>query len=296
MAASGSLGDFVTCYVVFPFTYVRYAAAAMGGPLLPSAYIATPEFAALLIGATAVVLASTAGAALLAAVERRRPAPRALGFIAADLALILASIVAVESPRSNFQHYLLFLILPVAALSAGCLAVLMTSLAQVSAGRARVVAVLLGAFAAAPLVAMRVAGGDPYLTDRWQPPHERVARDAVKTMLARHVRPGDLMAIWGWMPEYLVSSDAVMGTRDSLSEFQIAQHPFRNYYRARYVRDFDANRPEFFLDAVAPSSAAFVLRSKAGFETFPLLAARIARSYQLLDESGGVRLYRRVER
>ncbi len=293
VALSGSLRDFVICYLVFPLTYVRYAASALGGSLSASAYFATPEFARFLISAIAVVLACAAGTALLAAVERRFPSRSARWFFASVAALVLASIVAIESPRSSFQHYLLFLVVPAGALSAAALAALSTALAQVSATRARVVAAMLGVVATLPLLALRVAG-DPYA--HWQPLPQHAAREAVKAMLARHVRPGDRLAIWGWMPEYLVSTDAVMGTRDSLSEFQIARHPFQAYYRARYVRDFDANRPEFFLDAVAPSSAAFVDRADAGFETFPELAERVEGAYRLTGESGGVRLYRRIGR
>lgn len=292
---SGSLRDFVICYVVFPFTYVRYAESALGGSLSVAAYFATPEFARFLISASAVALACGAGTALLAAVERRFPARAALWFLAAAAALVVASIVAIESPRSSFQHYLLFLVLPAAAFSAGSLAVLTTALAQVSAVRARAVAAMLVVVATLPLVALR-STSDPYAAAGWQPSAQRAAREAVEAMLTRRVRPGDSLAIWGWMPEYFVATDAVMGTRDSLSEFQIARHPFQAYYRARYVRDFDTNRPAFFLDTVAPSSAAFTSRADAGFETFPELAARVEAGYRLAGESGGVRLYRRIER
>jgi hypothetical protein len=120
------------------------------------------------------------------------------------------------------------------------------------------------------------------------------APDQVTAMLLRHVKPGDRMAIWGWMPRYFVETGALLGTRDSLSQFQIETRVFQSYYRERYLADMLANRPEFFLDAVAPGSFRYKDRATQGHETFPALSALLDRDYKLVDEVAGVRLYQRT--
>ncbi len=100
------------------------------------------------------------------------------------------------------------------------------------------------------------------------------------------------MAIWGWMPRYFVSTKAILGTRDSISQFQIEPRPFRDYYRRRYMKDIEANHPKFFLDAVGGrSDFKFHDRRTEGHETFPDLANFIDAHYELVAEILQARLY-----
>ncbi len=73
------------------------------------------------------------------------------------------------------------------------------------------------------------------------------------------IPPAQRAAMWDWMPQYLVYTGAIMGTRDSISQFQIDQRPFRTEYRDRYLRDFLPNRPQFLIEAVGPRE--FALQS-----------------------------------
>ncbi len=101
------------------------------------------------------------------------------------------------------------------------------------------------------------------------------------------------MAVWGWMPQYYVATGAIMGTRDAITQFQIEGNPLMAYYRARYLADMRQNAPEYFLDAVAPSSFAFNDKTLEGVSTFPELESLVDTSYHLVTDIDGVRLYRR---
>ena len=148
----------------------------------------------------------------------------------------------------------------------------------------------------APSLVVRVAQGNEYQNRAYFDGSYRssiIPPPEVSDALRLWVSPGDWMAIWGWMPQYLVVTHAIMGTRDSITQFQIENGPARVYYRGRYARDMRDNEPEYFLDAVAPVSFAFTERSTQGLESFPELSQLVHGSYRLVTEVDGIRLFKK---
>ncbi len=66
-----------------------------------------------------------------------------------------------------------------------------------------------------------------------------------------------------------------------------------NYYRDRYLRDVERNRPDFVLDAVGPQAFAYHDVGTEGIAGFPELAAFVASDYRLAYRTDSIRLYRR---
>ncbi len=103
--------------------------------------------------------------------------------------------------------------------------------------------------------------------------------------------PGGRLAIWGWAPEYSAETDTPLGTRDSISQFLIKAGPLQDYYRQRYLRDLQANRPALFLEATGPENFYFNDPQRDGIESFPALASLVSAQYKLNQEVNGMRLF-----
>ena len=68
------------------------------------------------------------------------------------------------------------------------------------------------------------------------------------------------------------------------------------FFRAQYLRDFEAADPPLFLDAVGPGNFTYEDRSRDGHETFPELARIVRARYSLVADVESVRIYVRRDR
>lgn len=69
--------------------------------------------------------------------------------------------------------------------------------------------------------------------------------------------------------------------------------PCQDYFRKRFLRDFLQARPALFLNSSGPASLRYTAPEFAHDRSFPGLAALIRDEYELIDATGGTRLYRR---
>jgi hypothetical protein len=56
-------------------------------------------------------------------------------------------------------------------------------------------------------------------------------------------------AVWGYMPQYYAMSGKRPSTREVITQFQAWEGPQRDYYRRRYMVDFNGSRPNVVVDA-----------------------------------------------
>ncbi|MGH7706653.1 MAG: hypothetical protein ACREM8_03655 [Vulcanimicrobiaceae bacterium] len=279
VAAHGAFGDFWISYVRSALAYV------LAGPLPPSYLTKTPEFAGFFVPTMIV----TALGALAAAREwRRLPAPERWALPAA-LAFLASALYAIFAPRRASLQYLLFGIMPAACAAASSLGIVLRAVRRAGPTTPRW-AVRFAVSAAFVLATL----GPQHIFDR--PAYgylghlrEELAApaDPVTAMLRSYVHPGEQLVIWGWRPQYVVFTGTILGTRDAISWYQYDENtnPYRAYYRARFIRDMEANRPQAFLDA-GPDSFDFERKGRDGHEIFPQLAALIARDYRLVASVG----------
>ena len=71
---------------------------------------------------------------------------------------------------------------------------------------------------------------------------------------------------------------------------------FRDYFRARYLRDLSRTRPPVFVDAVGVGNFVYENRAKSAHETFPELRDYIGDNYHLVQDVEGSRVYVRNDR
>lgn len=111
-----------------------------------------------------------------------------------------------------------------------------------------------------------------------------------------YVQPNDKMVVWGWQCRYYVEAQLAQGTAENHSERSIYQHPLREEYRARYLRDMQRNRPAIFIDAVGKNSVWVQDAATQGYQSFPELAAYIDKNYRYLGKIDDTRLFVRKDR
>jgi hypothetical protein len=229
----------------------------------------------------------------------KQASPRAgeLVAVCAAFSVALAAAYAIEQPRMRSPHYLLFAVMPIAATSACMLGVWYDAASRKALPRAakaaHIAMAVLALCGAVSLFSLRLVRAQAY--DAQLQALGEAAQGPVAQMLLRHIRPGERVAIWGWSPEYFVLTNSILGTRDSISHFQMFGVKYRAYYRARYLADLARNQPPFFIDAMSPHVAFPMFDDWRAHrhESFAQLASYVAAHYHLSEERSGVRLYAR---
>ncbi|MBV9657718.1 MAG: hypothetical protein JO295_06370 [Verrucomicrobia bacterium] len=209
------------------------------------------------------------------------------------LAVLAASFYEVRQPHRDYGHYLFLALFPMAALSACVFAALDQNLR--AGARTTRLAVAAGYLTCSllPLIVLRAGTEHPYLGQF----NEYLERPPIPVLarLRDFTRPGEPLAVWGWMAECQVFTATTLGTRDPQCEHQMLPGRLRGYYRRRYLADLKKIRPPVFMDAVAPVAAGFQDRAVFGLETFPELARYVGENYALRDEVQGVRIFVRKD-
>ncbi len=214
-------------------------------------------------------------------------------FYCAALAGTLTAVFTVLAPSLPFQHYLLYLVLPLCWLTAANLHLLW--IARPNLRSAAMVCVLCAGVAAPVLVRLSLGYPGGFAA----PDETDVSRDTRLAALAREfAEPGDRIAVWGWAPRIYADSRLPQGTRDGNTVRQIQLSPQRDiYYVPRYVDDLRRNRPVLFIDAVGPGAFFFAERvwNHHDSGSFPALADQVARFYTKVIDVHGARLYVRTD-
>jgi len=276
----GSLRDFWLSYIQTSLAYILYDYQPL------SFLTATPEFGPLfdvLIGVCAL------GAVALVARYSTTTLPERSAFAAA-VVVLAGAIWTIYAPKRGSLNYLLFAVLPAAAAATAGLGVLFAALRTRSQSIVRGIVAL--AFVVAVLAAESAFARPDYPYLGALADYRSGKRDPVTAMIAAHLQPGERLAIWGWRPKYFVTTYTLLGTRDAISQYQRDPdfNPYLLYFRERYVRDFEANRPAGFLDA-GSESFDFERKGRFGYETFPELATLVDRDYRLAGKADGIRLF-----
>jgi hypothetical protein len=281
-AATGSLRDAYVSYVAYNLLYARGVISAG-----PSFFLAVnPYYQAFADG----VLALVALCALAAPFAR--PRRREVAVLAAALGALAVALYCIEAAHRWYGHYLIFAVVPAAAVAGALLAIAARVRLPGGWSAAGTFAPLVACVAAVvvPTVAVDVARGNPLLS---MVSSEAVPNDPVVTAVRLLVPRGATMAVWGWQSDLYVYASARMATKDADNIQEIADGPYQEYFRRRYMTSFLASRPDVFVDAVAPRSFGFHDRAAEGFETFPALRAEIAKDFILVGEVEGIRIFRR---
>jgi hypothetical protein len=236
-----------------------------------------PEYTFFLIASGLVIIA-----ALSFGGKDGRPLPSQIWGLFSATALLATSIYAIYAAHRPYCHYLLLSVMPIALLIGNALGLVLRTRGSTAAS-SRVGVAFISLFL--PTAAFAAYSHNGYGLNNRPPPRPEVVA------VARYLKPGDLLAVWGWKPEYYVQTGTIMATRDSQTQRQIDLTKYREYFRQRFMDDLARNLPTVFVDGVSPGSFTYNIRKAHGLEDFPTLDNFVRNHYTLKEEINGVRIF-----
>jgi hypothetical protein len=224
-------------------------------------------------------------------VEAGQPRLR-LGLAGAAVACGLA-VCCIYLPHRPFLHYWQLLMVPLTFLVGAAVANLLSTPAR---SRDRLARWTVVAGASGLICAL--------LLHRAQVPNSRLGslsysyarpRTELAAFVARHSRPGESIAIWGWSNYVYVEADLVQATQSPHFGRATTPGPYQQFFRHRFIANLEALEPALFLDSSGPSSLEILDDPNLAHDIcFPELAAIIRAQYRLVGGVNGARLYRRI--
>lgn len=291
-AWKGVLGDFVAFYLVANFQYAGNFDLWKNTGRLPSFFRKGGNEFQWLIG-----LLPLLGLLLGAVWLWRGFRPRSPWQVAVFLVVLLASgLYAVMRTGSEYVHYLLFLMTPVGLLLAFCWHELEQAFRSNQAvtwlaGLVSLIAVFPYGFRHFNQY-RQGAALNPYPT----PVARQVPRSEVTKLILTRARPGEKLAVWGWMCKYYVEAQMPQAVNENHTIRCVYPNPMRHRYQERYVADLARSLPPVFVDAVGPNSLWLNDRATQAHESIAPLKALVAHRYTLLGEVEHTRVYVRNDR
>lgn len=286
IAAAGIWTDWSDAYVHAGISYL--GTARVGFPTALGWFLTDSESGFPVYALPLFVLTLALGFPAL----RKDPSLRSLVFTL--VAAALAAGVAIAGSGRLFAHYLgMALWLPVLPAAACCAAVFPDSGPARRGWRIGIVVAWL-ACTLLPQVAHVLSPST--LKFVFPPGINHLMMDEASRLIRIQAKPGDTLSVWGWEPRVYVLTGLPQGTREAHTERLIEANPLRDFYRARFLADFNRAPPAFFVDGIVPDNFAFNDRRRHGFELWPELARIIAVDYFLLQSADGYRIYRRIDR
>jgi hypothetical protein len=274
LCATGTLRDAIISYYIMSFDYIE-SRTPVG---ISYFFVSAQDYTAFLIGSLVIFLA--AGGMLYSRLHLDRTSVWAS---MSSVLLTFTAFFAIYQAHRSFPHYLLFSVLPVSFCLANVLGLgryLVSLTAPATLARALFVLLFL-----LPLGIATLESSNDFN------PEAIIPRRGAVAAISRYAKPGDLMMVWGWMPEYYVQTKTIMSTRDPTIERLVLQSPYREYFRERFLSDLRAHPPLVFVDAVAPSAFTYYDRALHGIETFPRVEAFVREHYTEREEVAGVRIF-----
>jgi len=245
VAAGGAFGDFLHFYIDYAFGYKNTQAGGFSFQLLTRGdegftvvFYGALVFAALSLGALAHTLVHGKKISV-----PLRAWVAGFGLCAGHVAVWMFSVL---KSGFGFPHYLMFLLSPVALLSA-CCASRFANRAVAFRGRLRGTAVAVATVVSAALVLQLavVSSRNQRFLSNWGKEVHPVAE-----FLKSRCQPGDTVAIWGWAAKINVLTQLAPATRFAHTCWVIDPAPQFQRHRMTFLSDLQAARPKVFLDAV----------------------------------------------
>lgn len=194
--------------------------------------------------------------------------------------LLLLSIYAVLQSGNDFEHYKLFLFIPLLLSNALLLSVSEPVVRQYAVGF-----LLLGSVVQMA-VSLKYIDYEPVYDKRTDTDRKVVAH------ILKHTRPSDPVVVWGWRDGLLVSSQRPMGYRDVHTFHFSMKSPLIPGWTRDFVEDMNENKPKIFVEAMIRDY------SERGHlflphDRVPIVREYVQRNYRLVGELDGVKIFHR---
>lgn len=195
---------------------------------------------------------------------------------------LLLSIYAVLQSGNNFEHYKLFLFVPLLLFNALFLSMSLPLVRKYAVG-----ILLLGGILQTAVSLKYLDGEIAY--DKRTDIDRKVAGHIVK-----HTRSSDPVVVWGWRDGLLVRAQRPMGYRDVHTFHFSMKSPLVPNWTRDFLEDMEENKPKIFVEAMIPEYSErghlFLPHDKV-----PVVREYVRRHYRFVRELDGVRIFHRKE-
>jgi hypothetical protein len=195
------------------------------------------------------------------------------------LLLLLLTVYAVLQSGNDFQHYKLYLFLP--------LSLLVAIVISLNENRAKLLltSLLVGSI-------LQTAANVKYLDDHR--PNADLARMDSKVIesINRHSGPADPITVWGWRDQLHVWTRRPLGYRNVHPFHFSMKSPLIPFWTREFLEDMEANKPRLFIEAMVPNYSERAEKYLT-HDKVPVINAYVKKHYRFVENLGNVKVFRR---
>jgi hypothetical protein len=202
-------------------------------------------------------------------------------FVFTSLLLVL-SVYAVLQSGNDFEHYKLFLLIPL-LLFIG----LMLSVSTPAVTKYALIFLVMGCVLQTGINLKYLSKDRPY--------DSRIVLDRkIVNHIVRNTGTNDPVVVWGWRDGLLVNAGRAMGYRDVHAFHFSLKSPLIPSWTKDFLDDMEQNKPKLFIEAMIRDY------SERGHlflphDQVPVVREYVRQHYRLVDQMDSVRIFRRIE-
>jgi hypothetical protein len=196
--------------------------------------------------------------------------------------LLVLSVYAVLQAGNDFEHYKLFLFIPL-LLFVG----LMLSVSTPFVSKYAVAFLMIGCVLQTGINLKYLSKDLPY--------DNRVVLDRkIVNHIVRNTDADDPVVVWGWRDGLLVKAGRAMGYRDVHAFHFSLKSPLVPFWTKDFLEDMEQNKPKLFIEAMIRDY------SERGHlflphDQVPVIRDYVKQKYRFVKQMDGVRIFRRIE-
>jgi hypothetical protein len=285
----GSMGKLEVFWNNYFWNYFYYSFTTQFSPMPIAERFSIGRILRFLFYATSsgvylLTLCSLAAALALANIrqwKRISPEKPPILFVFTFLLLIL-SVYAVLQAGNDFEHYKLFLFIPLLLFMGLTLSV------STPFVRKYAVAFLMTGCVLQTGINLKYLSKDLPYDKRTTLDHKIVNH------IVQNTGTNDPVVVWGWRDGLLVNAGRAMGYRDVHAFHFSLKSPLVPFWTKDFLDDMEQNKPKLFIEAMIRDY------SERGHlflphDQVPVIREYVRQHYRLVDQMDGVRIFRRIE-
>lgn len=211
-----------------------------------------------------------------------------------SVCILLVSLGTVLAPARPFLHYCQLLVVPVTMVFGTNASLVLESFETRRRNLRSCLVCAALICSCAPILVERAGSFHPHVGSLATQHAQNKGEVALE--LSKYARPGDSLAVWGWMNSCYVEMSLPQATRSAATVHEVLPGKYQEYYKNRYLADFERSRPPLFIDTTSPKNLHFADMRKAHDFFFPSLAKVIRSDYANVSTVDYVRIYVRKDR
>ncbi|MCF2446406.1 hypothetical protein L0657_20780 [Dyadobacter sp. CY345] len=194
---------------------------------------------------------------------------------------LLISLYSVLQSGNSFQHYRLYLFLPLTLLLG-----VFVALAAQEHRKNLLISLLIGCTI--------MAGFNLYIRPEKADTSFQNLDSLVVRYIEKETNPSEPIVVWGWRDRLYVLAHRPMGFRDAHTfHFSLKSKLIPNWTKD-FIEDMEKNKPSLFIDATQPADYSIFSKMLLPYEKVPVINEYVQSHYTLIAKIEGTRILKRT--